>query len=270
MYGAILGDIIGRPYEFNRVVRTKDFELFIDDSRFTDDSVMTIAVADALMKAEDSGKLNDELAVKDLLVDSLKYWGRKYPDVGYGGRFYDWLMSDKRFPYNSFGNGSAMRASAAGWIADDLETTLKIASWTAEVTHNHHEGIKGAEATAACIFLARTGSTKEEIREYVSREFRYDLTRTCDEIKPGYSFDVSCQGSVPESIISFMEGNDYESTVRNAVYLGGDTDTMGCIAGSIAEAYYGVPEWLKEECLKRIAPDMKDVLIRFMSRHGGK
>ena len=271
MYGAILGDMIGRPYEFLRAVKDRNFELFNKRSVFSDDSVMTIAVAEALLKVTDGRSRafttedpDIENRFKEILIDSLKKWGRRYPDAGYGGRFMAWLLSDKREPYNSYGNGSAMRVSAAGYIADDLETTIKVAAWTAEVTHNHHEGVKGAEAVAACIFMARKGYTKDEIKEYVESTFHYDLSRTVDEIKPGYSFDVSCQGSVPESIICFLEADSFESAVRNAVYLGGDTDTMGAIAGSIAEAYYGVPEELKEECRKRITPEMLEVLTKFM------
>ena len=271
MYGAILGDMIGKPYEFHRAVKDRNFELFNKRSVFSDDSVMTIAVAEALLKVtagRSRGFTTEDPEIenrfKEILIDSLKKWGRKYPDAGYGGRFMAWLLSDKREPYNSYGNGSAMRVSAAGYVSDDLETTIKVAAWTAEVTHNHHEGVKGAEAVAACIFMARTGCTKEEIKEYVESTFHYDLSRTVDEIKPGYSFDVSCQGSVPESIICFLEADSFESAVRNAVYLGGDTDTMGAIAGSIAEAYYGVPESLKEECRKRVTPEMLEVLTKFM------
>ena len=271
MYGTILGDMIGRPYEFLRAVKDRNFELFNKRSVFSDDSVMTIAVAEALLKVTDGRSRafttedpDIENRFKEILIDSLKKWGRRYPDAGYGGRFMAWLLSDKRDPYNSYGNGSAMRVSAAGYIADDLETTIKVAAWTAEVTHNHHEGVKGAEAVAACIFMARTGCTKEEIKGYVESTFHYDLSRTVDEIKPGYSFDVSCQGSVPESITCFLEADSFESAVRNAVYLGGDTDTMGAIAGSIAEAYYGVPESLKEECRKRVTPEMLEVLTKFM------
>ncbi len=271
MYGAILGDIIGKPYEFSRKVSSRDFRLFRNSSRYSDDSVMTIAVADAFLKLRAKGitEINAddpecERIFKDLLIDSLKKWGREYPDAGYGGRFFNWLMSGDSTPYGSYGNGSAMRVSPAGYVSEDLETTIKVAAWTAEVTHDHPEGVKGAEAVAAAIFMARKGSTKAEIKEFIGTRFGYDLSRTVDEIKPGYSFDVSCQGSVPESIICFLEADDFESAVRNAVYLGGDTDTMGAIAGSIAEAFYGVPEELKEECLSRITPFMEEVLKDFM------
>ena len=266
MYGAILGDIIGSPFEFEKGKQDKNFILFRKSSRFTDDTAMTIAVADALMKAEDLGELNNEGKVRDLVIDSLKTWGRRYLNAGYGGRFRNWLVTDTREPYYSFGNGSAMRVSPAGWMAEDMETVRKIARWTAEVTHDHPEGIKGAESTAAAILMARKGCSKEEIREYISSEFGYDLNRTCEEIRPGYSFDVSCQGSVPESIISFLEGTSYEDTVRNAVSLGGDTDTMGCIAGSIAEAFFGMPDDLKEECRRRLPEDMRRVADRFTER----
>ena len=271
MYGAILGDIIGKPYEFHDNVKDRDFELFNSESDFTDDTVMTIAVAEALFKVTDARVMKFDLKdpdieyrFKEILVDSLKTWGRKYPDRGYGGRFYQWLMSDKRTPYQSYGNGSAMRVSPAGYVADDLVTTIRVAAWTADVTHSHHEGVKGAEAVAACIFMARSGYTKNEIKEYVEKEFRYDLSKTVDEIKPNYKFDETCQGSVPESIICFLEAHSFESAIRNAVYLGGDTDTMADIAGAIAEAYYGVPQRLKDECLKRIPEEMKAVLLEFM------
>ena len=266
MYGAILGDIIGSPYEFTRGKEKITFPLFKEESGFTDDTVMTIAVAEALTEAAEGGFLEDEAEVKDLLVDKMKSWGRKYPHAGYGGRFMGWLLSGNRKPYNSYGNGSAMRVSPAGWVSDDPDEVRKIARWTAEVTHNHPEGVKGAESVAAAICLARNGRDKAFIKDYVEREFGYDLQRTCDEIRPGYRFDETCQGSVPESIICFLEGGNYEETVRLAVSLGGDTDTMACIAGSIAEAYWGLPEDLKEECLKRIPASMRTALEGFMKR----
>lgn len=265
MYGAILGDIIGSPYEFDRGNKTKIFPLFNRHSTFTDDSVMTIAVADALMKAEKAGTIDDEDKVKELLIEAMKKWGRRYPDAGYGGRFIGWLFSDSKEPYNSFGNGSAMRASAAGWITDDLDKARKIARWTAEVTHNHPEGIKGAEATASVIVMGRLGKTKEEIKEYVIQEFGYDLTRTLDEIRPGYYHVESCQKTVPEAITSFLEGRDFEDVIRNAVSLGGDTDTLACIAGSMAEAFYGVPEDLKKECLERLTGELREIVTEFMN-----
>ena len=263
MYGAILGDIIGSPYEFDRGNKTKDFPFFDKGASFTDDTVMTIAVAEALMQAISDGIIDNEAATKDLIIDSMHKWGHRYPDAGYGGRFYYWLKDNSREPYNSFGNGSAMRVAAAGWLFDDLDTTRRVARWTSEVTHNHQEGVKGAEATAAAIFLARTGCSKEEIKDYIVSEFGYDLSRTCDEIRPGYYHVESCQETVPEAITAFMEGNNFEDVIRTAVSLGGDCDTLTCIAGSIAEAFYGVSDYLKNECEKRLPDDIADILLKF-------
>ena len=263
MYGALLGDMIGAPYEFDRGDKTKEFPLFSADSTYTDDSVMTVAVAEALLDARDQGVENDEAAVKKLLVDSMRRWGRKYPYAGYGTRFSSWLEEDDMGPYGSYGNGSAMRVSPAGWLYDDLDTTRRIAAWTAGVTHNHPEGIKGAEATASAIFMARNNADKNEIRDYIIREFGYDLSRTCDEIRPGYHHVESCQKTVPEAVTAFLEGNDFEDVIRTAVSLGGDCDTLTCIAGSIAEAFYGVPIGLMAECQSRVEEDMRAVLERF-------
>ena len=258
MYGAILGDIIGSVYEWDNI-KTKDFPLLIPRSRFTDDSAMTVAVAEALLDA--LGK--DRAARRDAVIRSMQKWGRRYPNAGYGGRFYDWLYDRHPHPYKSWGNGSAMRVSSAGWLYDTLEETLQAAEDTAIVTHNHPEGIKGAQCVAAVIFLLRNGKTKEEIRTFVTDTFGYDLTRTCDEIRPGYKFDVSCQGTVPQAVTAFLEGTGFEDVIRTAVSLGGDCDTLTCIAGGMAEAMYGVPEELKEECRKRLKPDMVKVLDRF-------
>ena len=262
MLGAILGDIIGSPYEhYNH--KSKDFRLFRMRSRCTDDSVMTFAVAEALAAAKEQGCLEDEAAVKDLLIDAMHKWGNKYPHAGYGGRFRAWLRYEEREPYNSWGNGSAMRVSPAGWMGEDMETVRRLARWSSEVTHNHPEGVKGAEAVAAAIYLARNGSTKEEIKAYIESEFGYDLDRTCDEIRPVYIFDVSCQGSVPESIIAFLDGEDFEDTVRNAVSIGGDSDTIAAMAGSIAEAFFGIPEWLQEKGQDYLDEEMQDVYNAF-------
>lgn len=259
MYGAILGDIIGSPYEFDKSKKTKEFPLFIPRSRYTDDSAMTIAVAEALL---DTLGTKDREERKKAVVRSMRKWGRRYPDAGYGGRFYDWLYSRDPRPYNSWGNGSAMRVSAAGWLFETLEETLEAAEDTAVVTHNHPEGIRGAVCVAAVIWMARNGKSKEEIRRYAEKEF-YPLKQTCDEIRPGYRFDVSCQGTVPQAVTAFLEGNDFEDVIRTAVSLGGDCDTLTCIAGGMAEAVYGVPEYLKAECRKRLEPDMLEVLDRF-------
>ena len=260
MYGAILGDIIGSPYEFDRGSKTKDFPLFCKFSEFTDDTVMTIAVADAFLPVQ-LGMEDD--AIRQRVVMKMQRYGRLYPHAGYGGRFRRWLRDRNPQPYNSWGNGSAMRVSAVGWLFDDLETVRRMARLSAEVTHNHPEGIKGAEATASAIFLTRTGSTKAEIKAYIEENFHYDLSRTCDEIRPNYYHVESCQETVPEAITAFLEGQSFEDAIRTAVSLGGDCDTLTCIAGSMAEAFYGIPEELKEECRKRLPADLLEVLQRF-------
>lgn len=258
MYGAILGDIIGSPYEFDMGDKTKKFPLFSEDSYFTDDTVMTIAVAEAFMDAPD-----DEDEIRQRLIQSMQKWGHRYPGAGYGIRFNGWLDSKNPQPYNSFGNGSAMRVAAVAWLYNDLATVRRMARLSAEVTHNHPEGIKGAEATAVAIFLARTGSTKVEIKAYIEDNFHYDLSRTCDEIRPDYYHVESCQETVPEAITAFLEGASFVDVIRTAVSLGGDCDTLTCIAGSIAEGFYGVPENLKQECRKRLSGDIKAVIARF-------
>ena len=263
MFGAILGDIIGSPYEFDRGQKVKDFPLFKESSIFTDDTVMTIAVAEALMEADET--MEDE-EIRKLLVSSMRCWGRKYPFAGYGMRFSIWLAEPRPKPYGSYGNGSAMRVSSAAGLFDDLETVRKMARLSAEVTHNHPEGIKGAESTAAAIYLARTGKTKAEIKAYIDTEFGYDLSRTCDEIRPEYYHVESCMETVPEAITAFLEGEDFEDVIRTAVSLGGDCDTLTAIAGSMAEGFYGVPDALKQECYGRLTEEMKNILRRFEER----
>ena len=258
MYGAILGDIVGSPYEFDMGDKTKDFPLFSENSYFTDDTVMTIAVAEAFMVAPD-----DEDMIRQRLVQSMQKWGHRYPGAGYGVRFSSWLDSKNPQPYNSWGNGSAMRVSAVAWLYDDLDTVRHMARLSAEVTHNHPEGIKGAEATAAAIFLARTGHSKAEIKAYIENEFSYDLSRTCDKIRPTYYHVESCQETVPEAITAFLEGDSFEGVIRTAVSLGGDCDTLTAIAGSIAEGFYGVPAALKSQCRARLPRTLLEVLERF-------
>ena len=250
--GAIAGDIIGSAYEFNS---TKDYNFLLlsDSSTYTDDTLMTVANADWLVTGD---------ALKGIMLD----YGNKYT-AGYGGWFFGWLWSENPQPYNSWGNGSAMRVSPVGWAFDTLEETLVAAKQSAEVTHNHPEGIKGAQATAACIFWARKGKTKHQIKEYVEALFGYDLSRTCDEIRPTYEFEPSCQKTVPESIIAFLESTDYESAVRLAVSLGGDADTMGSITGGIAEAFYGgVPQHIRKEVLKRLPDEFIEVMRKFYKK----
>ena len=268
MYGAILGDIIGAPYEFYPRIKTKRFPLFAPDKPadgrfcFTDDSVMTVAVADALLNAEPS----DTEDIRQQLIDRMQYWGRLYPDAGYGGSFYGWLFDDDPHPYGSYGNGAAMRVSPAGWLYEDLYRTRLVARLTAEVSHNHIEGLKGAECVASAIFLARAGASRREIRDYITHEFGYDLSFTCDALRPSYRFDVTCQGTVPAAIVAFMDGNDFEDCVRNAISLGGDSDTLGCITGSIAEAFYGIPQALIDECRARMTREMLSVVDDFYAR----
>ncbi len=260
MLGAIAGDIIGSPYEFDpNNIKTTDFPLFSANSRFTDDTVMTAAVAEALM---DSYR-KDDGDVKNTVIAKMREFGRKYPDAGYGGMFRKWLASKMPMPYHSCGNGSAMRVSAAGWLYRTYEETVKAAKLTAEVTHDHPEGIRGAETAAACIFLARCRTPKDQIRAYIEAEFGYDLSFSIEEIRPWYRMDASCQGSVPVAIRAFLEGKDFEETVRLAVSAGGDSDTIACIAGSIAEAYYGVPDEIAAQVLSILDDDLYAVLERF-------
>ena len=263
MYGAILGDIIGSPYEFGRGNKSKDFPLFSEKSHFTDDTVMTIAVASVFMKIPEDAP--DE-AIRLEVTRRLQLFGNRYPHAGYGGMFRRWLHAEDPQPYGSYGNGSAMRVSSVAWLYNDLDTVRRMARLSAEVTHNHPEGIKGAEATASAIFLARTGHSKAEIKAYIEGQFGYDLSRTCDEIRPIYHHVESCQETVPEAITAFMEGESFEDVIHTAVSLGGDCDTLTCIAGAIAEGFYGVPEELKQECRNRLDRHLRMVLDQFTSR----
>lgn len=252
LIGAIAGDIIGSIYEY-RSIKTTDFELFLDYSSFTDDTILTVANADWLLTG-------------DSLLGIMQDYGYRYPS-DYGGWFQSWLKEYDPHPYNSWGNGAAMRVSPVGWAFDTLETTLEVAQKSAEVTHNHPEGIRGAQATAACIYLARTGKSKQEIKEYIETTFGYDLSRTCDEIRPTYQSDPSCQGTVPESIIAFLESTNYENAIRLTISLGGDADTMGAITGGIAEAYYKtIPPYIKEETLKRLPEEFIGILQKFYNK----
>ena len=240
MLGAIIGDIAGSLYEFESP-KTKDIELFAEGSRPTDDSIMTIAVGCACAEAN----LDDEKDFKSDVIWYMRRIGRQYPKAGYGGMFYRWLISDVMPAYNSFGNGSAMRVSSVAWVANSLEQAETLAKWSAEVTHNHPEGIKGAQAIAAAIYLARMGKSKAEIKDYIAKNY-YNLDFTLDEIRPHYEFDVTCQGSVPQAIQCFLEATDFEDAIRNAISLGGDGDTIAAMAGAIAEAFYGIPEEIKQ------------------------
>jgi ADP-ribosylglycohydrolase len=252
MLGAIAGDIIGSAHEWNRV-ESRDFQLFTDRSRFTDDSVLTLAVAKAILDSSEGES-------PDYLTNVLAF-ARRWPDAGYGGSFRRWMYSDDPKPYNSWGNGSAMRVSPVGFLFNDERTVLEQAKRSAEISHDHAEGIKGAQSVALAIFLVRKGAEKDEIRSRIELDFGYDLARTVDEIQPHYHFDVSCQGSVPEAIIAFLDSTDFESAIRNAVFLGGDADTQACIAGAIAEAFYGsVPSEIERHVRVRLEPEQLPVL----------
>lgn len=255
MIGAIAGDIIGSVYEGYEIKAT-EFELFSSESTFTDDTVLTVAVADCILNGKS-------------YATTLKEYGRKYPYAGYGGRFRMWLLSDSSRPYNSFGNGSAMRVSPVGFAFTSLDEVLREAEKSAAVTHNHPEGIKGAQAVAASIFLAREGESKGKIKEYVEGNFGYNLHQTLDEIRPDYTFNETCQGSVPQSIIAFLESETFEDAIRKAISIGGDSDTIACIAGGIAQAYYKeIPEYIIKEVREILAPDLLNIVDLFNERYG--
>ena len=251
--GAIAGDIIGSIYEFHSI-KTKDFRLFSKKSQFTDDTVMTMAVASWLCEDRSS---------KDSLIKNLKYFGNRYPNAGYGKMFSNWLAQDSPRPYGSWANGSAMRVSPCAWVAESLEEARRLAKLSAVVTHDHREAVKGALATSDAIYLARIGAKKDEIRQHVEINYGYDLSRTLDEIRPFYTFEVSCARSVPESIICFLEARDFEDAIRNAVSLGGDADTQAAIAGSIASAYWEVPKNISFKAINRLDTRLLNVLIDF-------
>ena len=254
MLGAITGDIIGSVYE-HYPIKTKDFELYAPHCRFTDDTALTVAVADALLKDRNYSR-------------SLERFYYHYPRVPYGARFHDWASSHDQLPYNSWGNGSAMRVSPVAYCFDSLEEVLEEAKQSAEVTHNHPEGIKGAQAVAAAILWARKGRDKNFIKEEVCRRFDYDLSRSLDVIRPVYTCDLSCQHTVPEAIICFLESDSFEDCIRNAVSLGGDADTMACIAGSIAEAFYGIPDYFIEKSMSYLDERIIYILQKFSESYG--
>lgn len=261
MVGAILGDIIGSRHEFNNI-KTKDFELFTSESVFTDDTVMTCAVAQALLDC----KWNyDDLAEKT--VKAMRRIGRRYPTCGYGGMFFRWMFTNNMGPYNSFGNGAAMRVSPVGFIADSVEQAKELAHKVTAVTHNHPEGLKGAEATAVAIFMARSGASKDEIKSVMERDY-YISEHTVDEYRNiirGHG-DETCQVSMPEALQCFYEGNSYEDVIRNCISIGGDSDTLGAIAGGIAEAYYGIPVGIIERGLTYLPFDLADIVDKFENR----
>jgi ADP-ribosylglycohydrolase len=252
--GAIAGDIIGSVFEWHNV-KTVDFDLFSRKSTFTDDSVLTLATMSALINQKN-------------YTEAYQSFGRKYPHRGYGGHFHSWIYSSNPEPYNSWGNGSAMRVSPVGWYGNSIDEVMAEAKKSAEVTHNHPEGIKGAQAAALAVFMARSGKNKDEIKKTIVDTFHYDLDRRLDDIRDDYEFDVSCQGSVPEAIIAFLESKDFEDAIRLAISIGGDSDTIACITGGIAEAYYKViPEYIVEKVLKILPEELVKIVEKFSMQY---
>ncbi len=255
MLGAIAGDMAGSVYE-GLPTKHKDVRLFGPHATFTDDTVLTVAVADALLGKRDYGT-------------AIRTYALRHPHRGYGGGFRAWMQASNPQPYNSFGNGSAMRVSPVAFACDSVDEVLREANRSAECTHNHPEGIKGAQATALAVYLARVGADKKSIRTEIVGRFGYDLSRMMDEIRPDYTFDVTCQGSVPQAIIAFLDSTSYEDAVRNAISLGGDADTQACIAGAIAEAFYKhIPDSILRQVGKRLSPDLWDKTMEFYRRFG--
>ena len=254
MLGAIIGDIVGSIYEFDNV-KTKDFPLFQDDSQITDDTVCTIAVADIILNDKDP-------------VEIMLYWCRKYPGMGYGERFTKWFDLPWQEPYNSYGNGAAMRVSPVAWLAKTLDQALASSDRVTEITHNHPEGIKGARATAHAIYLAKSGSTAQDIRSTIAVTYNYDMSKSVDEIRENYSFYESCQQTVPQALTCALEANDFENAIRNAIWIGGDSDTIGAIAGSLAEALFGIPAQIRARAEAYIPSDMWSILVPFFDAAG--
>ena len=261
MLGAVIGDIVGSRFEFSNLKR-KEFPLFAPSCRFTDDTVMTLAVARALTET------TDPEALPRYAVQCMQEMGRKNPGAGYGGRFYDWIFDRDPQPYNSWGNGAGMRVSPCAWAADSLEEALRLSDAVTAVTHNHPEGIKGARAVTAAVFLARAGSGMEEIRRHIEANY-YRLDFTLDGIRPRYRFDVSCQGSVPQAIEAFLESTGFEDAVRGAVSIGGDSDTIADMAGAIAGAYWGIPAAVRRRALDCLSEEMKGIVADFKDRFEG-
>lgn len=254
MIGAIAGDIIGSIYEFNNIKTTK-FELFQDTCFFTDDTVLTVALAESIL----TGRNYETL---------MREYYQNYSDAGYGKHFRRWARGEYSGAYNSCGNGSAMRISPVGFAYNSLEEVLQKSEEFTSITHNHPEGIKGAQATASAIFMARSGSSKDDIRKYVTNTFGYNLTMNCDDIRPAYSFDGTCQGTVPQALIAFLDSSDFESAIRLAVSLGGDTDTLACITGGIAEAFYGVPTEIREKVYEYLDEQLSYIVRKFVIKFG--
>lgn len=258
MLGAIIGDIVGSKYEFNNI-KTKEFELFDKDCFFTDDSVMTLAVAKSLLEYYPNPS---ELDLNQIVIKNMHSFGKKYPNRGYGGRFAMWLIREETKPYNSFGNGAAMRVSACGFAAKSLNEAKELSKKVTEVTHNHPEGLKGAEATAVAIYMAKIGLSKLEIKKYIRKHY-YKLDFTLDDIRATYEFNETCQDTVPQAIEAFLESESFEDAIRNAISIGGDSDTLAAITGSIAEAYYGIPKKIQKKALSYLDSYQKEIIKDF-------
>jgi len=253
--GAIAGDIIGSVYEFNNVKKL-DFKLFSRKTTFTDDSVLTLATMDAIINHKN-------------YTENYQLFSRNYPHRGYGGRFYSWIYSENPEPYNSWGNGSAMRISPVGWFGNSVDEVMTEAKKSAEVTHNHIEGIKGAQSTAIAVYMARIGKNKDEIKNFITDTFKYNLERKINDIRPHYKFDESCQGTVPEAIIAFLESTDFENAIRLAISIGGDSDTIACITGGIAEAYYkNIPDYIIKNVLALLPDELTKIIEIFSMKYG--
>ena len=259
MYGAILGDVIGSKYEWNNI-KTKEFELFDSSLTPTDDSVMTIAVAKSLIESN-----KDPKVLKEVLVDNMVEIGRQYPECGFGGKFYRWIMTDNHEPYGSFGNGAAMRISPVGYVSDSIEEAKELSKIVTEVSHNHPESYRAAEAVSIAIYMALHNSSKEEIEIFINRNY-YNIPFSLDEIRDSYKFDVTCQGSVPQAFESFFESTSFEDAIRNAISIGGDSDTIAAITGGIAEAYYGIPDDIANKGMEYLDNTQKDVVKAFYKK----
>lgn len=253
MLGAIIGDIIGSVYEHNNI-KTKEFQLYSPNVHFTDDSVLTIALADSILNNNDYGQI-------------MRQYYTRYPNAGYGQSFHKWALTPNSKAYDSWGNGAAMRTSPVGYAFDNIDEVLLKAKYYASFTHNHPEGIKGAQATSVAVFMAKNGASKKEIKDYIINKFQYDLSKTVDEIRPDYKFDISCQGTVPQAIISFCESVSYEDAIRNAISIGGDSDTLACITGGIAEAFYKkIPDKIKKPAINILDENLQAVVTKFYQK----
>ncbi|MCQ2739812.1 MAG: ADP-ribosylglycohydrolase family protein [bacterium] len=263
MIGAIIGDICGSFYEFSNESNYDNIELFHYGSRFTDDTVCTCAIAKWLLDTHKDGEELTDEEVYNNLANNLKYFCQKHPNAGYGGMFHGWIFSNDSKPYGSYGNGSGMRVSPCGYFAKTIDEARELARISAMPTHNHEEGIKGAEAIASAIWMARSGGNKEQIKHYISIEFNYDLNRNVESIKGTHRFNATCQVTVPEAIIAFLDGNNFEECIKKAIEIGGDSDTIACMTGAIAGAYYGVPDYYANSAMELLSKDLKDVIVDF-------